>query len=44
MKKSFWIIKNSWGTGWGHKGYMKLRYGDDGNNCGICLATPYPIV
>jgi len=29
-----WIIKNSWGTGWGHKGYAYIKIGDD-NVCGI---------
>jgi C1A family cysteine protease len=28
VKNSYWLVQNSWGTGWGDKGYFKLRYGD----------------
>ena len=40
----YWVIKNSWGPYWGDRGYAKLAYGPDGNNCGICMAVVYPTV
>lgn len=30
--QKIWIIRNSWGTGWGNQGFMKIKY--DSNNVG----------
>ncbi len=36
--EQYWIIKNSWGTGWGEDGFARLRYNKcdvESNNCGL---------
>ncbi|XP_038633549.1 procathepsin L-like isoform X2 [Scyliorhinus canicula] len=42
-RSKYWLVKNSWGTGWGEKGYIKMVKGVK-RDCGITRYASYPIV
>jgi len=37
----YWLVKNSWGTSWGERGYIRLVYGK--NMCGVADEVTYVI-
>ena len=39
-----WVVRNSWGEGWGEAGHIRIRRdsGESSGICGIALKGIYP--
>ncbi|GFP79706.1 vignain [Phtheirospermum japonicum] len=45
-RTKYWVVKNSWGAGWGEKGYIRMQRDVDSAEglCGIANYAMYPTV